>query len=130
MDMVDIARARSAARVKIRTGDCPVVAVMALAGKSYRAAEQICRKWGYKGDGLTVVETLCALEDALGRSLPGTMTIIKDAQGKCAYEVAGKVGYGVIFSEGHVMPVVDGKLINAPLNVTAKVAIKLPKNRR
>lgn len=95
---------------KHRGGPCPAVCIATLAGWSYGQASHALAKYGFTGRGATMTDIVAAMRDVFGRAqrLPGRRTV--------AEEVAAHFGpgqCGAVANARHIMPVVDGKLLNA-----------------
>ena len=87
-------------------GSCPEIAIENL-GCSAERARQALARYGYRGRGARVAETIMAAED-----VHGARTALVAKPGCTAREFAKREGSWLVFVTGHVMAAVDGALLN------------------
>lgn len=110
-------RARAQGRVaaeqgRHRGGPCPAVALATLAGWSYARAERYLQDHGYRGAGMYRHSLVPALVALFGR--PAAR--IDDTQHLTCSSAVDRFARrldGVAFVRGHVMPIRNGRLLNA-----------------
>lgn len=112
-------RARARGRVaaeqgRHRGGPCPAVALATLTGWSYARAERYLKDHGFTGAGMYRHDLLPAFEELLGTPLrhigEGDTHNVR-----CSEAVSRWASQhdGIAFVAGHVMPIRNGRLLNA-----------------
>jgi hypothetical protein len=110
------ARRRSSGRVAVAEGHhaggpCPAVAIATLAGKTYGwAFAYLTRETGYTGRGEHRGPLHRAAEKLFG---PGRKLRVSGSCGAAVRRLCGPGTNGFAFVRGHVMPIRDGRLLNA-----------------
>jgi len=91
-------------------GPCPAVALATLTGWSYARAERLLQDFGFRGRGMVLESIRLAFIHMFG--LPRT-----EHRPSCSVAGAVKVLAegcdGIVFCRGHVMPIRNGRLLNA-----------------
>lgn len=95
-------------------GECGYIASEVLSKKSRSEIREITQKAiGKLPENLTITETIIVVAKALEipwQKMERAVRLIKS--GELATEIAKKIRHGLVFTKGHVMPVVNGELLN------------------
>ena len=120
------ARARAAGTMASATGrhaggPCPAVCLSTLTGWTYAATSKFLARFGFKGAGMCLPEIADAYRQAMGQHPELHRSRgLTTAQAVDRYFAGGKSG--CISNRGHIMPVLNGRLLNASAEHRARVA--------
>lgn len=112
-------RDRAAGRIAAETGrhrggPCPAVAFATLTGWSYARAERYLKDHGFSGAGMFKLPIIRAFCQMFGRPLREYSE--RDLRGKSTAQAVldhARGNDGIAFCPGHVMPIRNGRLLNA-----------------